>query len=106
MSYLHDLYILKANVKRQSEKAKNFRWYDALNWAVSRLDPQMFQSSRVPACDKHTGNKKTYCITMWPEDHRRLVSLGKELHISGGLSGVLTYIAQNSVLIHEIDKNA
>lgn len=38
---------------------------------------------------------------MSPEDHDLLVALGRELHIEGGFSGVLTYIAQNCVLLHD-----
>lgn len=73
----------------------------ALLWAINRLDPKIPYRKRIPANQKHYRNIKPYSITMTPEDHDRLVALGKELHIEGGFSGVLTYIAQNCTLIHE-----
>lgn len=81
--------------------ARNTKFCKSLSWALSRLDPKMRNDKRIPANNRHLHNTKTYSITMSPEDHDRLVQLGKELHINGGFSGVLTYIAQNCVLIHE-----
>lgn len=79
----------------------NKKSYEALTRAINRLDPQLNNYTRIPANQKYYRNTKTYSITMSPEDHDRLVQLGKALHIEGGFSGVLTYIAQNCTLIHE-----
>lgn len=108
MNAINELYLLRARAKSaihkptaQARKDANQKSYDALTWAINRLDPQLNNYTRVPANQKHYRNTKTYSITMAPEDHDRLVQLGKELHIEGGFSGVLTYIAQNCTLIHE-----
>lgn len=111
MNYIDDLYRLKRNAQKTLDKAikennaKNIPYYErsnqALLWAINRLDPRLNNYTRIPANQKHFRNTKTYSITMAPEDHDRLVQLGKELHIEGGFSGVLTYIAQNCTLIHE-----
>lgn len=108
MNHLDELYKLRKLTERAIKKTAGSdrqqhhkHSYDALTWAINRLDPRLNNYTRVPANQKHYRNTKTYSITMAPEDHDRLVQLGKELHIEGGFSGVLTYIAQNCTLIHE-----
>ena len=108
MDYINELYKLHTRAKRainkpnaQARLENNKKSYAALDWAINRLDPQIPDHKRSPANQRHLRNTKTYSITMSPEDHDRLVALGKELHIEGGFSGVLTYIAQNCTLIHE-----
>lgn len=108
MNNIEALYALKhdltASVQRADtpeKKEKRQNKLTAIIWAINRLDPRLNNYTRVPANQKHYRNTKTYSITMAPEDHDRLVQLGKELHIEGGFSGVLTYIAQNCTLIHE-----
>ena len=108
MNDINELYKLQARAKAamnnsniQARMESNKKSYEALTWAINRLDPRLNNYTRVPANQKHYRNTKTYSITMAPEDHDRLVQLGKELHIEGGFSGVLTYIAQNCTLIHE-----
>lgn len=110
MNHIDTLYKLhriiqrtKANAIEQNNTAKQAyyeRAEQSLLWAINRLDPQLNNYTRIPANQKHYRNTKTYSITMAPGDHDRLVQLGKELHIEGGFSGVLTYIAQNCTLIH------
>ena len=110
INYLRRLFSLYEKAIQQEEaketpdegKIKQYTAYQqALAWAISRLDPHVRSDRRIPSNARHLHNTKTYSITMSPEDHDRLVRLGKELHINGGFSGVLTYIAQNCVLIHE-----
>ena len=111
MNHLEELYRLRTNASRSIKRAiaendinrqhQRQRSYDAISWAINRLDPRISPYKRTPANPKHYRNTKTYSITMAPEDHNRLVQLGKELHIEGGFSGVLTYLAQNGVLTHE-----
>lgn len=113
MNHIDTLYKLhriiqrtKANAIEQNNTVKQAyyeRAEQSLLWAIHRLDPQLNNYTRIPANDKHYRNTKTYSITMAPEDHDRLVQLGKELHVEGGFSGVLTYIAQNCTLIHGND---
>lgn len=108
MNHLDELYKLKRMTEHAIKKTSDSkrqqnhqRSYDAICWAINRLDPRLNNYTRIPANQKHYRNTKTYSITMSPEDHDRLVQLGKELHIGGGFSGVLTYIAQNCVLTHK-----
>ncbi len=108
MNNIEALYALKhdltASVQRtdtSEKKEKRQNKLSAVIWAINRLDPRLNNYTRIPANQKYYRNTKTYSITMAPEDHDRLVQLGKELHIEGGFSGVLTYIAQNCTLIHE-----
>ena len=108
MNAINELYRLRARAKSaihkptaQARKDANQKNLRCTYLGDQSPDPQLNNYTRVPANQKHYRNTKTYSITMAPEDHDRLVQLGKELHIEGGFSGVLTYIAQNCTLIHE-----
>lgn len=108
MTYIDRLHQLKNSARRSLNQSTNPEQrqhrqmnYDTIVWAINRLDPRIPNHLRTSANKRHYHNTKTYSITMSPEDHDRLVALGKELHIEGGFSGVLTYIVQNCVLLHD-----
>mgnify|MGYP003432650886 FL=1 len=90
MNAINELYRLRARAKSamhkstaQERKDANQKAYDALTWAINRLDPRLNNYTRIPANQKHYRNTKTYSITMAPEDHDRLVQLGKDVKRKG-----------------------
>lgn len=102
---------LKSRRKMEQNKGKTAdekkiteltKYIAAIGLALRRLDPNVPPSQRTSAYRKHRGNTKRYSITLSPEEHDIFVAFGKEAHITGGFSGVLSYIAQNIAIDREI----